>query len=322
MKSIKLSIIGFAIISSLMASSLLIMGDTVFAVENSCVNLSQTLRYGGLQRKEDVVVLQNFLYSKGYISTSATGYFGKLTESALKKFQKDNSIDQNGIAGPLTRAKIKNITCTVVVKPQTNQTASVIAGTFGQNTSQKVEVVSPKVLSLPYSTSNLSDWSVEFGKISTTTGTMSMEATSDLTIAQVYYKPAQDLKDYSYSANVFVKRGVIILMARYINDKNFVGCAFVGKNIDIIQRVNGVQKTLVTAHLPDSPYTSFFFDDLNLTMSVKGRTVGCTLLGKEVNVEYKEIDETLLKGSVGAQVWYESPGVASAELRNVVVKSI
>lgn len=293
--------------------------SSVHAADFACLNLNKTLNFAGNQKAEEVTALQNFLFSKKYLTVTVRGYFGRTTEAAVKKFQKDNGIDPNGVVGPLTRAKIKSITCDVVTKPVINQVASVVVA---ENIVKETTPPSPKKFSLPYSSTNLSDWTPEFGKISTSTGVLSMEATGDLTIAQVFYKPAQELKDYSYTANVFMKRGIMILMARYINDKNFVGCAFVGRNIDIIQRINGEQKTLTTINLPDSPYVNFFFDDLNLTMKVKGQTVGCTMLGNESNVEYKNFDSSLSKGAVGAQVWFESPGVAGAEIKKVTIESI
>jgi spore germination protein YaaH len=41
---------------------------------------------------DDVVTLQTTLISKGYLSGNATGYFGPLTEKAVKKFQCDQNI--------------------------------------------------------------------------------------------------------------------------------------------------------------------------------------------------------------------------------------
>jgi hypothetical protein len=40
--------------------------------------------------------------------TPQSGYFGKLTEAAVKAFQKQNGLPQTGTVGPLTRAKLNN----------------------------------------------------------------------------------------------------------------------------------------------------------------------------------------------------------------------
>ena len=51
----------------------------------------------------DVTALQNFLNAKGYLTVSATGYFGSLTKAALAKFQAANSISPAaGYFGPVT----------------------------------------------------------------------------------------------------------------------------------------------------------------------------------------------------------------------------
>ncbi|MDO8517828.1 MAG: glycosyl hydrolase family 18 protein [bacterium] len=59
----------------------------------------------------DVGVLQSALMSKGYLSASATGYFGSLTLTAVKKFQCDSGIVCSGaswgVAGPQTQAALE-----------------------------------------------------------------------------------------------------------------------------------------------------------------------------------------------------------------------
>ena len=60
----------------------------------------ETLKYG--MTSNDVVKLQQRLKELGYFSANCTGYFGTITLSAVKSFQKDNSLDVDGIAGPKT----------------------------------------------------------------------------------------------------------------------------------------------------------------------------------------------------------------------------
>ena len=66
---------------------------------------------GALQKGasgDEVKTLQQFLISRGVLgSGSATGYFGSLTEAAVKKFQAEVGLEQVGIVGPITREKIK-----------------------------------------------------------------------------------------------------------------------------------------------------------------------------------------------------------------------
>ena len=64
------------------------------------LNASGTLRQG--DESDQVKALQLKLIEKGYLTTEATGFFGSATESAVKKFQKDNGLSQDGVAGPST----------------------------------------------------------------------------------------------------------------------------------------------------------------------------------------------------------------------------
>ena len=58
----------------------------------------------------DVTHLQEFLMTQGYSFTDL-GNFGPLTESALSDWQGKQGIDQTGILGPVTRAKIQAVSC-------------------------------------------------------------------------------------------------------------------------------------------------------------------------------------------------------------------
>lgn len=65
----------------------------------------------GDNMKEYVKGLQNFLIEKGYLKSSATGYFGKLTRSALINFQKESGLESTGEINASTRAFVKNLKC-------------------------------------------------------------------------------------------------------------------------------------------------------------------------------------------------------------------
>lgn len=75
-------------------------------VASTTVSLVQNLSLGS--QGEQVSVLQALLaanpsiYPQGLI----TGYFGPLTERAVKQYQAENGIEQVGIVGPQTRAKL------------------------------------------------------------------------------------------------------------------------------------------------------------------------------------------------------------------------
>jgi ferredoxin len=58
----------------------------------------------------EVTELQKVLIVKGYLNATAVGYFGPLTEKAVKAFQKDHNLDQLGVVGPGTRAALNALT--------------------------------------------------------------------------------------------------------------------------------------------------------------------------------------------------------------------
>ncbi|MDO8490257.1 MAG: peptidoglycan-binding protein, partial [bacterium] len=74
------------------------------------LRITKTLRRG--MTDEEVKKLQEFLsmmpeiYPEGLV----TGYFGPLTEKAVKKWQEGNGIESVGIVGPKTRAKLSEVT--------------------------------------------------------------------------------------------------------------------------------------------------------------------------------------------------------------------
>ncbi len=66
----------------------------------------QTLRVG--MNHGDVIELQEALQSKGYFTFDrATGYYGSITEEAVRKFQAAHGLTVDGIAGPQTFAAMQ-----------------------------------------------------------------------------------------------------------------------------------------------------------------------------------------------------------------------
>ena len=65
----------------------------------------QTLRFG--MNHPDVKELQELLKEKGYFTYhTATGYYGSITEEAVRRFQQDHRIQTTGIVGPQTLAAL------------------------------------------------------------------------------------------------------------------------------------------------------------------------------------------------------------------------
>lgn len=84
----------------------------------SCVDIKNNL----MKKKEtnEVLLLQNFLYEKGFLSAKPNGYFGNGTVLAVKKYQKSIGLTQSGQVFPLTRAKIKKETCGITEQISTS----------------------------------------------------------------------------------------------------------------------------------------------------------------------------------------------------------
>ena len=81
---------------------------------SQCVSLQNNLRYRDrdINKNGEVSTLQDFLQSKGYLNSEPTGYFGLLTLKAVRDFQNANGIlPVSGYVGPITKAKIKALTC-------------------------------------------------------------------------------------------------------------------------------------------------------------------------------------------------------------------
>ncbi|MGI6189492.1 MAG: LysM peptidoglycan-binding domain-containing protein [Clostridiales bacterium] len=77
-------------------------------VSAATYRLTRTLRIG--MRGEDVSVVQQLLKDQGYFTYhQITGYFGTITEAAVKAFQKANGLVADGIVGPVTGGVMNKI---------------------------------------------------------------------------------------------------------------------------------------------------------------------------------------------------------------------
>lgn len=82
--------------------SLVILSGTAAAVfSNISPETSPTISQYGSRGKE-VKAVQQALKDRGLFNSDVTGYYGPITEAAVKRFQKQQGISQTGIAGPAT----------------------------------------------------------------------------------------------------------------------------------------------------------------------------------------------------------------------------
>lgn len=78
-------------------------------------------------RGAQVTALQNILIANGYMTGSATGYFGNATRKAVKQFQKAYDISPTGFVGQATRAALAKV---VVTPPLVSDTSEIFEGTI------------------------------------------------------------------------------------------------------------------------------------------------------------------------------------------------
>ena len=93
----------------------IVAGFKVVSAQSNCTILNNNLGYGSTNSNSgsQVTMLQNFLYSNGYLSVAPTGRYGDMTISAVKKFQTTQGISAIGVVGPATRAAVQKVSCLV-----------------------------------------------------------------------------------------------------------------------------------------------------------------------------------------------------------------
>jgi peptidoglycan hydrolase-like protein with peptidoglycan-binding domain len=75
----------------------------------SCVTLKENLHRGA--ETDSVTKLQQFLADKGLLSEKPSGFFGDLTITAVKAYQKSLGLKETGMVYDATRQAIKDETC-------------------------------------------------------------------------------------------------------------------------------------------------------------------------------------------------------------------
>ena len=88
------------VLSLMLAVVLLGSIGTIAAVQSADDSVSTLSKMGS--RGDEVRRIQQKLKSMGYYTGSVDGIYGTQTQSAVKKFQRDNGLDSDGIAGSKT----------------------------------------------------------------------------------------------------------------------------------------------------------------------------------------------------------------------------
>ena len=99
------SLLGANVIGSIETDTVVDNQESVEKLASS--PLTRSLYMG--QEGEDVTAVQDYLFEKGYLKAPARGYYGILTATAVKEFQRANGLDAIGSIGPKTRNVINNL---------------------------------------------------------------------------------------------------------------------------------------------------------------------------------------------------------------------
>ncbi len=87
------------------AKAPLVIGSAMPSKHRICYVLARNLGFGA--EGDDVRSLQEFLYENKMLTVAPTGYFGKLTEDAVKRWQGYEGLSVAGSFGPLSRARLQ-----------------------------------------------------------------------------------------------------------------------------------------------------------------------------------------------------------------------
>jgi hypothetical protein len=91
-------------------------------------------------QNNEVLMLQQLLQRKGYLTATPNGYFGSATTAALKQFQTAQGISATGTVGPQTRAILNQIEQSLAGGSTTSSGTTVSSGTSGLSTSAKLQL--------------------------------------------------------------------------------------------------------------------------------------------------------------------------------------
>lgn len=111
--------------------------DPISSTQSQCTVLtSSNLRIHARDSitNNEVSLLQSFLQDIGLLASEPTGMFGNATLAAVKAFQTQKGLSPTGYVGPLTRAKIQEVSCGASSTVSTASTVSTVSTTSSTTT--------------------------------------------------------------------------------------------------------------------------------------------------------------------------------------------
>ena len=91
--------------------------DDIYSGSTATINQYPTLKLGDRDGEDSaayIVFMQNRLIELGYLRDAADGVFGDNTETAVRMFQRNNGLEETGIADPQTQTKLFSDASTLV----------------------------------------------------------------------------------------------------------------------------------------------------------------------------------------------------------------
>jgi hypothetical protein len=158
-------------------------------------------------------------------------------------------------------------------------------------------------------------WKHNWGSGSLENNRLELAAGTTTTGAIAFLDGTHEWDDYAYTASaVRISGDFISLVSRFQNNNNYVSCWFSDREVKIMEKVGGVERTLAkvrnTLESGDTGAT--------LGMSVSGQTARC-LEGQQVVASVSGIHRELSKGGIGFIAWDRVPNTAALSVLSVSV---
>ncbi len=173
----------------------------------------------------------------------------------------------------------------------------------------------------PYSMDILSQdqgWIKTWGNMSYLNNELILESTSKTTGAATYLAGASEWQDYSYQLNFnWLKGSNVILMARYLDDKNYVSLNISKDYIRVEQKIDNKTEILLERK------TEFSINPKsdNFKINVSGGQITAYHNNDEI-IESTMINKKFSKGAIGLKIWDKISGNSKIMVNKISVESI
>lgn len=188
-----------------------------------------------------------------------------------------------------------------------------------KDSDQNVVVVDPtKIKSLPYKINSFNQdlgWTKTWGTLRYNQEAMILESTGDGTGASSYLQGSENWQEYSYQTKLDWSKGSnVILMARYLDEKNYVSFNISDQYLRIEQRVDDQTEILkeIKNELNMPKY------GLDVKIDVVGNKIVCYFQNSPI-FDFIGINSKFNKGAIGFKIWDQAPANAKIIINEVLV---